>query len=482
MSDFTAKDLGARCRKFRDARGMSQEKLGEKIGVLGATISKYEREGIRDIELINRISRVLGCDLLNDEIDEEGIVGEVGKEILFKLIENKGWLEYSFLVNTMLGMSESRVSNEIFKLLKIGMCVREQFKDFEDNEKDIVFITAKGLITSKNHVSNPLLEKRLADKYKDVITYEMMLKADKNKNIPDAGSYQEYVELRPVEKLIRNLEIPDSLYRADFVLYLLNNFTTGFDKVELNKEIRNLLPCENFYYDCLHRMALKIDNDELLYRLNPQKWAEKNPDKMSDKLKNEEMVRLNDVRKKLELKPLNLGDDDSLMADFKEGLQETLKDDLKKLFNKNLAIKDKYPSEEKDKEDQADKKSGRLCYERLSKKELEIVTEYIGFFETGIEVDPSLMYEVEYAKKKAEGIESPYPVDWYSKEEILEFLQKNYKKASSDEEKELDKKLKEILEYYPEAGAYYFKGTGSFFESIGMPEFIVKFIKDTYEI
>ena len=99
--------------------------------------------------MIRKISDALGQDLLVDEVDAEGIVGEIGKEILWKLIEAGGYKGVTDLVeHDMYGMSLPRVNQEIFKLERIGMCVREQYVDFDDKTKDTLFITAKVFVSS----------------------------------------------------------------------------------------------------------------------------------------------------------------------------------------------------------------------------------------------------------------------------------------------------------------------------------------------
>ena len=165
-----ASRIGLRCKRIRESKGWSMQYLGDLVGTGAANISKMEKNGINSIEWITAISEALGQDLLKDEIDEEGIIGEIGKEILIKLIESKGYLLYGDVVSDMHGMSEDRVSNEIFKLTRIGMCVREQYKDFYNKQIDMIFITAKGLITCCNQITNPLIEARITPMIPNVVT------------------------------------------------------------------------------------------------------------------------------------------------------------------------------------------------------------------------------------------------------------------------------------------------------------------------
>ena len=41
-----AVEIGQRCRRFRNALGISQQKLADMVGTTPQNISKYEKEGI----------------------------------------------------------------------------------------------------------------------------------------------------------------------------------------------------------------------------------------------------------------------------------------------------------------------------------------------------------------------------------------------------------------------------------------------------
>ena len=65
-----AVEIGQRCRRFRNALGISQHKLADMVGTTPQNISKYEKEGIHDIDIIRYLSSALGYDLMTDEVDE----------------------------------------------------------------------------------------------------------------------------------------------------------------------------------------------------------------------------------------------------------------------------------------------------------------------------------------------------------------------------------------------------------------------------
>ena len=142
----TAQECGLRLKRIRDAKNLTQQELAIMVHLSPQAISKYEKNGISDINIIQKLTSILGYDLLTDEQNEEGTVGEVGKEILFKLIENNGFIEVGQLIAEMYGLDNNRITDEIVKLRRIGMVVREQYVDFYDFKIDGLFITAKGII------------------------------------------------------------------------------------------------------------------------------------------------------------------------------------------------------------------------------------------------------------------------------------------------------------------------------------------------
>ena len=56
---------GAAVRQLREARGMTQAELGEKIGVSSKTVSKWETgKGLPDISLLQPLAQALGISLI----------------------------------------------------------------------------------------------------------------------------------------------------------------------------------------------------------------------------------------------------------------------------------------------------------------------------------------------------------------------------------------------------------------------------------
>ncbi len=66
--------LGRKIKEFRVKKGITQEELGSLVGVTTQAVSKWERGGTPDAELLPDIARVLGVsiDALFDMEQETG--------------------------------------------------------------------------------------------------------------------------------------------------------------------------------------------------------------------------------------------------------------------------------------------------------------------------------------------------------------------------------------------------------------------------
>ena len=248
-----AKECGIRCRQIRMSKGMSQQALAEKMSVTPAAISKWEKEGVSNISHIMKLSNALGQDITADQFDQEGSIGEVGKEILSILVKNRGVVDFGTLEHNMYGMKSDRISNELFKLERIGAVIREQFQDYLHNERDGIFITAKGAIAYKNTLGG-----------KKSILLENILTMDE-RLVNGATSYQEVVDSDVITGILMRIDSKNS-FRCDYLTYLYKNY---FHPI-INEE-HVIWPCyegiaENMlgnsaYIDILRRMAQRATRD-----------------------------------------------------------------------------------------------------------------------------------------------------------------------------------------------------------------------------
>ena len=226
--DF-AKEYGIRFRQIRMARGISQQKLADLMHVTPQAVSKWEKEGVTNVNTVQQLSNVLGQDITADQIDQEGKIGEVGREILNILIANQGFVDYDDLAAGLYGMSSERVSNEIFKLERIGAVVREQYTDYLDQERDSVIITAKGLIAYKNCKEFPDMAG-----IKSAETMEMRL----GEQCP---SLQEMIDRDKVGRILWKLPYCGP-YMLDYIFHLKKHFLTDFPGLD-----RTMVPVTTVY-------------------------------------------------------------------------------------------------------------------------------------------------------------------------------------------------------------------------------------------
>ena len=246
-----SKECGIRCRQIRMSKGMSQQALAEKINVTPAAISKWEKEGISNIDYIMTISNVLGQDITSDQFDQEGALGEVGKEILRILIEKGGYEDFENLEHELFGMKADRISNELFKLERIGTAIREQYKDFSGDDRDGVFITAKGVIAYKNTVMFPN-----AEQLNSVVTMDERLE-------DRYSSFQDIIDSDRVTKYLMGFSHGRfSGFRCDYIKYLFRNYFNPIVEhaaerniVYNESTISKVLCGESCYIDILRRMA-----------------------------------------------------------------------------------------------------------------------------------------------------------------------------------------------------------------------------------
>lgn len=424
-----AKEIGQRLRRFRQARNLSQQDIADKVPTSPQNISKFEKEGVQNIDMIIRLSEIVGHDLQTDETDQEGTIGEIGKEILSLLISEQGHCRTGWVLKKLFGISNERFAHELFKLEKIGMCVREQYKDWLDIDRDDLFITAKGVITLKNLPGTEIDR----DELEGINTYEIL--------IQNFSCYQDYIESRPAERIIRNLDYGFDLtaearekyhclttaYRANYIRYLKLNYETGIDRdYDEEKEYweeDTLIPCEGFYYDLLYRMTFNI-TDKLMWE--------------HDLCGGDEYF----VEKELADLEIKLG--------FKSADHSFIYH-VEKSFEEKLSWFDEIASEFPDlasysySHDTASPISDSPLISRYN----ELKRQALEGFEYEVNMDQIFLDKIHQRRP-----DSIYPTTWFSDEEIKQFILREMV-SSSDEAVDIDRKLAEINRLMPETLDYY---------------------------
>lgn len=440
-------ELGQRCRRIRMAKGFSQLELADRAGTTPQNISKFERDGISDIYWIDKLSECLGQSLLLDEVDEEGNVGEMGKEILFRLVEAHGRLEIEDLLEFLYGINMERISNEIFKLERIGLLVREQYKDWHDTEKDEVFITAKGIITIKNMDLNASLAETIFDELAETHSYEELLN-DKFW-IERYDSYQELIDNNECEKILKGFKYqfgwpPEfrahdrtkTPYRMNYIEWLKKNYE--IHDVDSNTREDNMaIPCNGIYYDILYRMAFGLTNKYLMdhYISDDEEEAYEKVEKILIESEEQDSV-IRNAKEAFDSSLYWLNKNTrTTLEDTKAFIDEQLQEILNEL---GMTKEEWFELVRTNTVDSIE------CSEILKSK----ISRLLEFWEaTDFTVEGLVMAdpEYEYGKRRPTG-SSEYPTDWFSYEEIKAFIEENFGPAQTEEEHQIDALLKKINE------------------------------------
>ena len=411
-----ALEVGQRCRRFRNALGISQQKLADMVGTTPQNISKYEKEGIHDIDIIRYLSNTLGHNLMTDEVEEEGIVGEIGKEILDMLVNNDvhaGFLKASEVLNgsSLYGLPENRIIKEVFKLEKIGLCVREQYIDFYDEENDIIFITAKGVITLK-HLG--AFKNQMAD-YANVKTYEVMCQG--------YDSYQAYINSEPIEKIIKNLSVKNG-FRANYIQYIQKQYGSPVGCLNYEKKY---FPGNSAYTDIMFSMIMDITREKAdyiiaLFNENYSLDLFERFHELSIQLYNEIPYR-------------------KLIVELKKFINDDL-------VNENINSEDWIEEKKQKNEDMNGEQTDKYNELMDMLKADEQLSDVIENAESHL---------TETFMEKLSSHSYTNPLNWFSKEEIELYIEENILEADSDYERDIERKLLEIKEKSSETIEGYFE-------------------------
>ncbi len=407
--------LGNQCRKYRRMRGLTQAQLGDLIGVTEQSISNYETNGISKVEIEDTISKALGVNLREDAADKEGIVGEVGKEILFLLIENGGSCEVKYLEeNELYGMSKERVNHEIAKIAELDMCSRDRYIDLYGNERDDLFITAKGIITYKNLVSDDYHAKRLREYLPNVKSYEMMLvpSGRSEMSLPVARDMEEYVELRKWKPLIYKISILSN-YKADYIAHLYHRWANSVPRVTggllmADDVIKNFFPGVSAYHDIIYRMAYGYTNvwrNETFFesRFNISKEA---PKELFDGF------------------------------DWDDGIDTVRDEALMEFIDEFKVFKDSYYPLDVEEERETSEWQDYMKYLKKIGTDEEV---RLSVFKNNVNEEKYNMF----------------PDQWFSKDEIETFIRENYAGPKTDWEKEQQSIIEEVEKLIPCKDEYY---------------------------
>lgn len=474
-----AMEIGQRCRRVRMAKGLSQQQLADLAETTAQNISKYEKNGISDIFWIKKLSGILDVNLLDDEADQEGPVGEVGREILYTLVIRGGHEDTEDILSSeMYGYSKEKVSHEIYKLEKIGMVVRELFNGWLGVEEDVTFITAKGLITLKNMQLNAQMEKDVFNVIEEIDTYEQIVRG--------CNSYQDFIDKHPAEKHIRSIWYGNeyvvsfplegiigitSDYRCNYVKWLKENYLEGFeeDKVSELSNSDQWIPSKSIYHDIIYRMALEItDETEWLHAYNDEDYVRNLredfemmrsllPKSGQDQIKEKVEGWLTEELKIPDASIGALGNED---ASQRDNFAITASD----MVDYSRSLSEAYDVLLRYKEGKLSKEEiDELGYDQIEDLDglMEKIIYWIDFCEYNLEINFEKRLDYAYSsaqeiyKAKASGKQSLSPTEWFTVDEIRDFINSYLGPAKTEEEKKLDQVLTQINELLPDTLEYY---------------------------
>lgn len=278
--------------------------------------------------------------------------------------------------------------------------------------------------------------------------------------IPASNSYQEYIDIRRAERLIRHLPITENFYRANFILFLKHNYTSGIEKEPLDV-YSNLVPSDGCYHDILFRKMFNLTNEELKKRVSI--GIKSFPDEieymenMYEQLMNDD-GDVSKVEKELGIyNGYRYAKLHSLFIQEFDAGKECME------YMKSLPERIDALSEDKKKIlDDAENARIEADIEMWEDRYLNL----------------DLFYKDLVKINREKGISSMFPGDWYTMEELIDFTNQILPEATSDIEKQIDRDLDETMRLLPKTKEYYF-GFG-WPEEGGLPNELAELIRKKY--
>lgn len=479
---FDKKEIGTRIRNARNAKGWTLEELAERANTSYQNISKLEKNGTSDLTWINPLSEILGTNLQVDTIDVDGSVSEIGKEILYQLITHSGRCEmFELEEHYMYGLSENQITNEIVKLAKIGLVVREKYMYYDEEEIDEVFITAKGIITIKNMQLNISQSLAIEAAFKPEVEENEYGQEVENWDkvtrsyeyiISPFNSYEEVIQNHKnndIERTLRELKLgsDNNPYRIFFLNYLKEKYEDGY-----NNNIPWLnIPwklCNNAYETIISRMIYGLSDNFIVKLLDEHKTHLKR-----DEIMQRYMDSINPLYDGLEigydggieqLAYLRAYEDDTLMPRYEELLGETFSDYIVPEFEDNINEYAKKFGFKTDDLGLIFNVNYQTILQNITdsteKEFFELLKEVWDNFGPDAKLNPQLLdtdaiFDISKIFDLLEGRGCSYPSKIFSKEEIELFIKNSFKPAETEYELELDMQFKNMAKIKPEILEYF---------------------------
>ncbi len=400
-----ALEIGQRCRRMRQAQGISQQELADKLGTTAQNISKYEKQGISNIEVIREVSAALGHDLLQDEMDTEGAVGEIGKEILSLIAPIHYEADSIIYGENLYGLSPDRAIRELLKLEKLGLCVREQYTTFYGTTEDRVFITAKGVIALKH---SGAMDPAAFVNRDQIQTYERLCRG--------YSSIQEFIDENPVLGKTCRLYSQNG-FRVNLIHYLQNKLCKGYQmqRYTLDDEY---FPGKGCFYDILFSMVMKLTREKADQYI-------------------ETKLSINEKEAEIERLYTQLHYNDPTEQEFiSQFCQAVGANENNMNFEFEMA---------------GSAGEGRMY---VTDENADMLDEELERLET--ELHESTRKSIaEVYEEERENHDLSCPIDWFSIDEIRQYIESNILAPANEYEEKLNKDIMEIMTAYPQTRDYF---------------------------
>lgn len=153
--------IGQRLKSYRLTYKESQEAFAERINCAQTTLSKYEKEGITNIDTIMEISEKLGINLLLDSDDDisskEKILskiynfytGETDKKIDELILTSEKLKDLTF------GLNQNILDRILIALRQDGLISIVKNKEDENDTTEFILLTAQGILKTETEKDFP---------------------------------------------------------------------------------------------------------------------------------------------------------------------------------------------------------------------------------------------------------------------------------------------------------------------------------------
>ena len=478
MKEVLPVEYGKRIKRARMAKNLTQKQLAKMANVSDSAISKYEKQGTLDVNVLNNLSNVLGISLFSSGADAEGNVGIVGKEILTILVKNEGSIEYWRLENELYGLSQDDIDSEIIKLSILGMIVREQYKILDGNLKDVIFIKAKGILSFKYLIENRLEVEETQELLKNVKSFEIY--AD------GYDYYQDYIDNERARALIEKIDYVGT-YRIDYIIYLKRRFPLNnqdrWEKLNL-KKLNRIMPAKNIYYDIIFKMIFGLTNEKLWKIIQGRyltgEWKYKQEYK--ELLRYNNMMRKNYACVDYVFNQANLDFYDEFPEYFEQYTGVDVEEEKREWHGEDFGIFESIPITYLheicryliDPNDMYIYNGiDDSCSSKTMREREQCLSEIAHDFDDNILELFNAIHRrgyVDFLAKRVDEVFGDFEDEnnvtyddrsyhyldtWFLDEEIISFINSNFQPAKTKEEKALDRVLKEINMLLPETLDYY---------------------------